>query len=86
MKTSKKPDYILIISVFALVIFGLIALSSASAVLSYEKFGSNYYYFTHQLIYGVIFGVIALLITSKIDYHYWKKLAVLMLFLTLVLF
>lgn len=85
MKSSGKPDYILILTIFTLIIIGLISLSSASAVLSYEKFGQNYYYFTHQLIYGVIFGLIAFFITSKIDYHKWKKLAVLMLFLTLIL-
>jgi cell division protein FtsW len=80
-----KPDYVLIVTVFALVIVGLIMLSSASAVLSYEKFGNNYYYFIHQLIYGALFGFFAFLITSRIDYHYWKKFAAFLLILTLVL-
>lgn len=84
-RSKNQPDYVLIISVLALVIIGLIVLSSASAVLSYERFGNNYYFFTHQLIYGVLFGVAAFFITSKIDYHYWKKLAALMLILTLIL-
>lgn len=85
--TSKihKPDYVLIIVVFVLVVLGLILLSSASVVLSYEKFGNNYYYFVHQLIYGVLFGFFAFIITSKIDYHYWKKFAVFLLILTLIL-
>lgn len=82
-KEDKKPDYILIITIVALVILGLIVLSSASAVMSYERFGSNYYFFTHQLLYGVIFGIIAFLFTSKVDYHHWKKLAAIMLVLTL---
>lgn len=86
-KTSKthKPDYVLIITVFALAILGLIMLSSASAVLSYEKFGNNYYYFTHQLIYGVLLGFVAFVIMSKIDYHHWKKFAAFLLIATLVL-
>lgn len=82
-KTNKQPDYVLIITIIALVILGLVVLSSASAVMSYERFGNNYYFFTHQLLYGVIFGIIAFLITSRIDYHYWKKLAAIMLILTL---
>lgn len=80
-----KPDYILIITILSLVVFGLIMLSSASAVLSYEKFGHNYYYFSHQLLFGVVFGLIGFIIASKIDYHYWRKLASFLLLITLVL-
>lgn len=83
-ESKKKPDYVLIVSILALIISGLIVLSSASAVLSYERFGTNYYFFTHQLLYGVLFGVLAFYITSKVDYHHWKKLAALMLVLTII--
>lgn len=84
-KIKKKPDYTLVITILALIIVGLIVLSSASAVLSYERFGNNYYFFTHQLIYGVLFGMIAFFITSQINYHYWKKLAAVMLVATIFL-
>jgi len=60
-------------------------LSSASVVLSYENFGNNYYYFIHQLLFGVVAGLIAMWITAKVDYHKWKGLAAIMLVLTLVL-
>lgn len=84
-KVQKKSDYTLVITILALIIVGLVVLSSASAVLSYERFGSNYYFFTHQLIYGVLFGVVAFFITSQVNYHYWKKLAAAMLVLTIFL-
>ncbi|NQU99864.1 MAG: putative lipid II flippase FtsW [Parcubacteria group bacterium] len=84
-KVQKKPDYTLVITILALIIVGLVVLSSASAVLSYERFGNNYYFFTHQLIYGVLFGMIAFFITSQINYHYWKKLAAIMLVSTIFL-
>lgn len=83
--TSHKPNYVLIITVFALVVFGLIMMASASSVISYEKFGENYYYFRHQLIFGILFGLIAFIFTSRIDYHRWQKLAVPALLLTLAL-
>ncbi len=84
-KMNKKPDYTLVITILALVIIGLVVMSSASAVQSYDRFGSNYYFFTHQLINGALFGMIAFFITSQINYHYWKKLAAVMLVLTIVL-
>jgi cell division protein FtsW len=84
-KVQKKPDYTLVITILALIIVGLVVLSSASAVLSYERFGNNYYFFTHQLVYGVLFGMVAFFITSQINYHYWKKLAAVMLVLTIFL-
>lgn len=85
MSKPHKPDYFLVLVVFALVIFGLIMMASASSVISYEKFGENYYYFRHQLIFGVLLGLIAFTITSRIDYRFWQKLAVPALLVTLAL-
>lgn len=84
-KVKKKPDYTLVITILILVVVGLVVLSSASAVLSYDRFGSNYYFFTHQLVYGALFGMIAFFVTSQINYHYWKKLAAFMLIATIFL-
>ena len=83
MIKAHKPNYALIITIFMLVIFGLIMMSSASAVLSYENFGNNYHFFLHQLLYGVIFGFIALIITSKIDFHVWARFAPYLLLITI---
>jgi cell division protein FtsW len=80
-----KPDYTLIIIVLALIVFGLIMLSSASVVMSYQMFGHNYYYFLRQLLLGGVFGLLGFFIISKIDYHRWKKFAPLFLIITLAL-
>lgn len=80
-----KPDYTLIITILVLTIFGLIMLSSASVVMSYQMFGHNYYYFFRQLLLGGILGFLGFFITSKIDYHRWKKFALPLLIITLVL-
>lgn len=80
-----KSDLKLLLIIMALVVSGLIILYSASTVLSYSKFHTNTYYFTHQLLYGAVPGLIAMYLCSKIDYHYWQKFAPLLLFITIAL-
>lgn len=78
-----EPDKMLIIIVFLILIFGLISLSSASSVVAYEKFGNAYYYFNHQLI-GLLLGLVAFIILSRINYHFWKKYAFIFLVFSMV--
>ena len=72
-------DRYLLAAILALLAIGLISLASASQVLSYQRFGNNYYYFLHQLFYGAVPGLIAMYVFSRIDYHRWQKLAPLFL-------
>ena len=69
-----EPDKIIIIVVGAILIFGLIMLSSASSVVAYIKFSDSYYYFKHQL-FGLSLGLIAFWFFSRVDYHLWKRYA-----------
>jgi len=75
MKSNKNPDQILIITIFALLVFGLVMISSAGVVVSKYRFGDAYYFFKHQLFYGVIPGLILMLAVQKIDYRFWRKIA-----------
>lgn len=69
----RKPvDRLFLGATLLLIIFGLIAVSSASTVLSYERFGHNNYYFFRQIIFAAL-GIVVLFLTSRIDYHFWKK-------------
>ena len=85
-KTIKahEPDRGLLIIIFLLLGFGLVVLSSASLVISQERFDKSYHYFFHQLIYGVGIGLILFFIVSKIPYKFWKKWAVVILALSIV--
>ncbi|MFH1551368.1 MAG: putative peptidoglycan glycosyltransferase FtsW [bacterium] len=74
MKTH-QPDYAIILTVFFLLVFGMVILSTASVVLSQDIFGENYYFLKHQLFYGLPLGLIAFFICQRIDYRYWQKLA-----------
>src|SRR3990167_9802089 len=65
--------------ILVLTLFGLVVLSSAGIVDGQKKFGSSYYYLTHQLLYGVIPGLIGMFIFSLIDYRFWKKISLFIL-------
>src|SRR3989344_8894776 len=62
-----------------LIVFGLVVLSSAGIVDGQKKFGSPYYYLTHQLLYGVIPGLAGMFILSRINYRFWKKISLFIL-------
>lgn len=67
------PDYKLISTITAIVLLGLVVLSSASSVLGYENFKDSLYYLKHQIFLGLVPGIIALVVLSRIDYHVWRK-------------
>lgn len=70
-----KPDYVFVGLVGAIIIFGLIMLSSASSAVAYEKFGDNYWYLKHQIVFGLLPGLAAFTVMARIDYRKWKKYA-----------
>lgn len=82
---SNKPDYIFITLLAAIVVFGLAMLSSASAVVGFQKFGDSYYYFKHQLFYGLLPGLFLFFLTFKISYKIWKRLAFIILVISILL-
>jgi cell division protein FtsW len=75
MNSKAKPDQILTTTIFALLVFGLVMLSSAGVAISQLRFGDPYYFFKHQLFFGVIPGLVLMYFAQKIDYHFWKKFA-----------
>lgn len=77
-KYWKKPNGAMLGVVMALILVGLAAVSSASSVLSFERFGHNNYYFFRQLAFAGV-GIVLMLLVSRIDYHFWKKHARLIL-------
>lgn len=74
-KKRGRPDYLFIIILILLVIFGLVMLTSVSSDLGKIKFNDSYYYLKHQLSYGLLFGFIGFLVGSFVYYRKWEKLA-----------
>jgi cell division protein FtsW len=80
---DNHADKPLMITIFALVIFGLVMIFSAGVALSLNNFGEPYHYFYHQLFYGIIPGLILWMVFQNIDYHKWERWAVPFFILTL---
>ena len=74
MQVSKSGKTLTIL-IFILIVFGLVMLSSAGVVDGQKRFGSAFYYFLHQLLYGVLPGLAFFFLFSKINYKFWKKIA-----------
>lgn len=69
-----RPDIVLVLLISALLVFGLIMISSASVVMSKTGTGKENFYFFSQLQAAGI-GLVLLYIASRIDFRFWKKLA-----------
>lgn len=77
-----RPDYVLVLLVFALVVFGLIMISSASVVISYDTYNDSHRILRNQVVSAAM-GIVAFLVAARIDYRFWKRYALFMLFVTL---
>lgn len=81
---TKKFDYIFLLCVLAISLFGLAMIASASMVVSIENYANNYHYLIRQLIaFGI--GLVILFATSQIDYRFWRKNAIWFLAIALIL-
>ncbi|NQU83850.1 MAG: putative lipid II flippase FtsW [Parcubacteria group bacterium] len=85
MKTNNPPDYVFLLMAGALVLFGLAMLFSASGAYAYEKFGDSYYFLKHQALFGLLPGLFLFLILSKINYRFWKRIALPLFFFSIAI-
>ncbi|MFH1255365.1 MAG: putative lipid II flippase FtsW [bacterium] len=77
-KGGHESDRPLIFIAGAILIFGLAMLSSSSSVIAYNAFGDSYHFFKHQIL-GLVLGLAAAWVFSRIDYHIWRRYALGML-------
>src|SRR5271168_2400828 len=59
-------------TVLLLVLFGLITVFSASAVMAKEQYGTPYQYFLKQAFYAAA-GLLALLVLMQVDYRRYNN-------------
>ncbi len=81
----KHADSVLLITIFALTIFGLIMVGSASSVIATRFQEDPFFFLKHQLIYGITFGVVAFTIGLFTPYAKLRKLAVPAILIALIL-
>jgi cell division protein FtsW len=73
-KRTSTGDLILIATVIALCIFGLLMLYSASTDFSYLNYGSQTFMFNKQLIF-LAGGILIAFAASRVDYHLYRRFA-----------
>jgi cell division protein FtsW len=81
---SSGGDLVLVTVVIALGIFGLLMLYSAGTDFSLQTYGSASFIFNKQLLWMGI-GTLTAFILSRIDYHLWRKIAVPLMAVTVIL-
>jgi len=87
---SNAPDKIFLGTVIVLVLAGLFILASASMGLLARGVPDFFRTISHQILLGIILGLLLLFIASRINYKLWKKYAlpffIFTFFLTLLVF
>lgn len=71
----QKPDYVLLATVGALVLLGLVMVYSASFVEAFLLHRSQHYYLLRQII-GAVVGGSGLLLTQHLDYRLWRRYSI----------
>lgn len=84
-KSAGSPDYVMLVSLIFILVFGFLMLSSASADLSKTQTGDTYFFLKNQLLKGFLIGSIAFLILYFIDLRHLNKLSLVLLILSIVL-
>lgn len=81
---QKHCDYVLLGVFIALILLGILILASVSPAVSLKKFGNTYYFFIHQIIYGLLPGLISFIIFFKIPLSTLKKISPIIFLINLV--
>lgn len=77
--TETYFDYSLLFTVLFLIGFGLMMIYSSSSYKANLDYGDSAYFLKKQL-WAALFGIVGMVVTSRITYHFWEKLAVLAYF------
>ncbi len=71
-RVAGKIDSWLLIIVLALLCIGLVMVYSSSSFVAARTYGDASYYFQRQLL-SVVLGLVAMLVTMRIDYRQWRR-------------
>lgn len=80
-----KSDTAFLVYFLLVLVFGLIFLTSASSVIGFDKFHDTYFFVKHQLFYGVLPGLLGLLVFSKLDYQKLRSWSPILFIASLIL-
>lgn len=84
MRTG-RIDIPFLVLLGAVLVLGLVMLTSASGPVAYQHFGDSFWYLKHQVLYGLLPGAVLFAVLSRVDYRFWRTLALPMLVASVVL-
>ncbi len=71
----QRIDRPFLTTLIAIVVFGLVMLLSASGPLGIQRFNDSWFFFKHQIVYGIIPGIILFYVFSRLDYKKLRSLS-----------
>jgi cell division protein FtsW len=77
-RRSSEPDYWLLVTILALVVFGTVMIFSATFARDLPEGGDPLRFLRKQLVWVAVGGS-AFLVTMRIDYHVWRRFSVIAL-------
>jgi len=81
---KSHPNYLLLFIAIFLVSFSFLFLSCLSSSFSLQRFGHTNYYLFHQLLSGLLPGIILGFVAYKISLHFLKKWVPLLVILNII--
>lgn len=85
MRGSGTIDRPFLFTLIGICIFGILMLLSASGPLGYQRFNDSWYFFRHQVLYGLLPGTLIFFVLSRLDYRKLKPFAGACLIVSIVL-
>jgi cell division protein FtsW len=76
---QRRPDYLLLASTIALLVFGTLMVYSASFVVAHNEFNDDAYFLVRQLIW-IGAGAAVLFVAARVDYRRWRGLSLPIMF------
>lgn len=83
-KSRGSFDIILFWTVIIMTVFGLIMIFSASSPSAFTKYGNSFYFVGKQMIWAIL-GIGVMIFCANIDYRIYKKWAVPIFFINIIL-
>lgn len=83
-KNDRRPDYVLLVAVVALVVVGVLFVYSASSYSAERTYGNKFYFATKQAI-GAAVGIVALVVCSFLPMRLVRKMWIVGVVLSVVL-
>jgi len=74
-KKLEEYDLMIMLMAIALTCFGVVMVYSASSVMAAKRFQDGFFFLKRQGIFALL-GFAVMLVAMRVDYHFWRKLAV----------